>query len=114
MAVAVFMHWAGLATHHYNAVMGKLELDASTPAGSVLHLAALTADGLEVCEIWQTEQAFHAYLEKRLLPVLGELDFPGEPEVRVVPLHNLYAADPEVIDRIGAVSMPAPVVLRAV
>jgi hypothetical protein len=44
-----------------------------------------------------------------LLPVVSELGISGEPEIRIVPLHNLYAADPDMIDRIGAVSLPAAV-----
>ena len=48
-------------------------------------------------------------LQQRLLPAVSELGIGGEPEIRIVPLHNLYAADPDMIDRIGAVSLPAAV-----
>ena len=72
-------------------------------------MAALTDEGLEVCDVWQTEQAFQGFLEQRLLPVVSELGIAGEPEIRLVPLHNLYAADPDMIDRIGVVSLPAAV-----
>jgi hypothetical protein len=41
--------------------------------------------------------------------VLGLLGISGEPEIAVVPLHNLYAGDPDMIDRIGAVSLPAAI-----
>jgi len=109
MAVAMFMHWPGVTSDQYDAVMARLELDANPAAGSVLHLAALTDEGLEVCDVWQTELAFHGFLEQRLLPVVHELEIEGEPEIRLIPLHNLYAADPDMIDRIGAVSLPAAV-----
>ena len=109
MAVAMFMHWPGITAGQYDAVMARLELDANPAAGGVFHLAALTDEGLEVCDVWQTEQAFHGYLERRLLPVAQELELEGEPEIRLVPLHNLYAADADMIDRIGAVSLPATV-----
>jgi hypothetical protein len=109
MAVAMFMHWPGVTSEQYDAVMGRLELDVNPPAGEVLHLAALTDEGLDVCEVWQTEQAFHGFLEQRLLPLGSELGIVGEPEVRLIPLHNLYAADPDMIDRIGALSLPGAV-----
>jgi hypothetical protein len=109
MAVAMFMHWPGVTSDQYDAVMTRLELDSSPAAGGVLHVAALTDEGLEVCDVWQTEQAFHGFLEHRLLPAAAELELPGEPQIKLVPLRNLYAADPEVIDRIGAISMPAAV-----
>jgi hypothetical protein len=109
MAVAMFMHWPGVTPDQYDAVMARLGLDASPAAGGVLHVAALTDEGLEVCDVWQTEQAFQSYLEQRLLPVVSELGISGEPEIRLVPLHNLYAGDPDMIDRIGVVSLPAAV-----
>jgi len=114
MAVAMFMHWPGITAGQYDAVMARLELDGNPAAGGVLHLAALTDEGLEVCDVWQTEQAFHGYLEHRLLPVAHELELEGEPEIRLVPLHNLFAADADMIDRIGAVSLPAAVAAWAV
>jgi hypothetical protein len=40
---------------------------------------------------------------------VSELGISGEPEIRIVPLHNLYAADADMIDRIGSVSLPAAV-----
>lgn len=109
MAVAMWMHWPGMTADQYDAVMARLGLDANPAAGGVLHVAAVTDDGVEVCDVWQTEQAFNGFLEQRMLPVIGELGITGEPEIRVVPLHNLYAADPDIIDRIGAMSLPGAV-----
>ena len=109
MAVAMFMHWPGVTAGEYDALMARLGLDASPAAGGILHLATVGEDGLEICDVWQTEQAFNGFLEQRLLPVARELDLPGEPEIRFQPLHNLYAADPDMIDRIGAISVPAAV-----
>ena len=109
MAVALFMSWPGVTSDQYDSVMARLDLDANPAAGGVLHLAALTDEGLEVCDVWQTEQAFHGFLQHRLLPIASELDIAGAPEIRLVPLHNLYAADAEMIDRIGVLSLPAAV-----
>jgi hypothetical protein len=107
MAVAMLMHWPGLTPDQYDAVMTRLELDSNPAAGYILHVAAVTDDGLDTCDVWQTEQAFHGFLEHRLMPIVGELGLLGEPEIKIVPLHNLYTADPDMIDRIGAVSLPA-------
>ena len=71
MAVAMFMRWSGVTSDQYDAVMSRLELDSNPAAGSVLHVAALTDEGLEVCDVWQTEQAFRGFFENRFLPVAG-------------------------------------------
>lgn len=109
MAVAVFMRWPGMTSGQYDAVMTRLNLDANPAAGEVLHVAAFTEEGLEACDVWQTEQAFSSFLEQRLLPAVAELEITGEPRIELVQLHNLFAADPDVIDRIGAMSMPGAV-----
>jgi hypothetical protein len=109
MAVALFMSWPGVTSDQYDSVMARLDLDTNPAAGGVLHLAALTDEGLEVCDVWQTEQAFHGFLQHRLLPIASELDIAGAPEIKLVPLHNLFAADAEMIDRIGMLSLPATV-----
>ena len=109
MAVAMFMHWPGLTSDQYDAVMARLELDSMPAAGYVLHVAAVSDDGLDACDVWQTEQAFHGFLEQRFMPAVAEIGLAGEPEIKVVPLHNLYDADPDMLDRIGAVSLPAAV-----
>jgi hypothetical protein len=109
MAVAMFMRWPGMSGDQYDAVMARLGLDANPAAGGILHVAAVTDEGVEVCDVWQTEQAFSSFLEQRMFPVIGELGIGGEPEIKVVPLHNLYAGDPDMIDRIGAMSLPGAV-----
>jgi hypothetical protein len=114
MAVAMLMHWSGVTADQYDSVMARLDLDANPAAGGVLHLAAITDEGLEVCDIWQTEQAFQGFLQQRFLPIVSELAIEGQPEIKLVPLHNLYAADPDMIDRIGMMSVPAAVAAWAV
>jgi hypothetical protein len=107
MAVAMFMHWSGMTPEQYDALVARLDLDAHPAAGQILHLAALTDEGLEVCDVWQTEPAFHGYLEHRVMPLVQELQLTGAPDIRLVPLHNVFVADPDVLDRIGSVSLPA-------
>ena len=109
MAVAMFMVWDGVTPDQYDALMARLELDSNPAAGDVLHLATFSDTGLEVFDVWRTEQAFHGFLEHRLLPTAAALGIEGEPEYQFSPLHNMYAADPNTIDRLGMVSVPAAV-----
>jgi hypothetical protein len=105
----MLMRWPGVTPEEYDALMARLGLDERPAPGAVLHLASFTGKGLEVCDVWQTEQAFHGFLAQRLLPAADDLGLDGVPEIVVVQLHNLYAANPHVIDRIGALSLPAGV-----
>jgi len=109
MAVAMLMHWPGVTADQYDAVMARLELDVNPAAGYVLHLAAITEEGLEITDIWQTELAFEGFFVHRLQPITEALGLEGKPDIKVVQLHNFYVADGDMVDRIGAVSLPAAV-----
>jgi hypothetical protein len=109
MAVAMLMHWDGVRPDQYDSLMARLELDSNPAAGGILHLATFTDEGLQVYELWRTEGAFNGFLEHRLLPVAEELGLGPGPDYELVPLHHMYVADPDMIDRIGMMSVPAAV-----
>jgi hypothetical protein len=109
MAVAMLMHWDGVRPDQYDALMARLGLDSNPAAGEILHLATFTDEGLQVYEVWRTESAFTGFLQNRLLPVAGELGLSPNPVYELVPLHHMYVADPDMVDRIGMMSVPAAV-----
>ncbi len=105
MAVAMFLRLP-VSTGTYDRLIASLELDVSPPVGEILHVAAETSDGLEVCEIWQTREAAEGYLHGVLEPALYRIGARDPVEFAVFPLHNLYAPDLDTVERIGAVSLP--------
>lgn len=107
MAVATYWHWPGVSREDYDAVLQRLALDGNAPAGCILHIAALTDAGIEVCDLWQTERAFLGFLEGRLMPAAQEVGIDTQPEYRFEPLYNVFAADADMLDRMAALSMPA-------
>jgi hypothetical protein len=109
MAVAMLMHWDGVSPNQYDALMARLGLDSNPAAGEILHLATFTDEGVQVYEVWRTEEAFRGFLEHRMLPIAHDLGFGPGPDYELVPLHHLYIADPDMVDRIGMMSVPAAV-----
>lgn len=107
MAVAVFARYPGLAPAQYDEIISSLDLDANPPAGAILHVAAEGENEMLVSEIWRTEQTFRAFFDYRLRPALVMHGIDSNPDVDVTPLHNLYAAEMEMVERMGAVSLPA-------
>jgi hypothetical protein len=108
MAVAVFIRFPHVTVPEYDALMAQLGVDASPAIGEILHIATEAPGGsVEVCEIWQTEEAASAFLDQRLRPALAAQGSRVDFEVRVTALHNLFAPDLEMVERIGAVSLPA-------
>ncbi len=113
MAVTLFMRVPELSLDRYDAMMLSLGLDANPPAGMVLHFAAEATGAVNVVEIWQTQQAAEGFVEGRLKPALEAQKVKDPLSYRLEPLHNLYATDLDMIERIGATSLPAGIARSA-
>lgn len=107
MAVAVFARYSNLTPAKYDEVISSLDLDANPPAGAILHVAAEGENEIIVSEIWRTEQTFRAFYDYRVRPALLMHGVEGEPRLEITALHNLFAIEMEMIERMGAVSLPA-------
>src|ERR1700745_1993584 len=105
MAVAMFLT-LHISASKYDRMLQSLEWDVSPPIGEIVHLAAETPDGIEVCEIWQTREAAEGFLHDVLEPRLRQLGAKESVDYAIYPLHNLYAPDLDAIERIGTVSLP--------
>jgi hypothetical protein len=105
VAVTLFMRIPELDLERYDEAMGNLRLDSNPPAGMILHIASESVGSVNVLEVWQTAQAAESFVETRLRDALIPLRIKDPLSYRLEPLHNLYAADLDMIERIGATSM---------
>jgi hypothetical protein len=105
MAVAMFFTLR-VSAPAYDRLVQSLEWDVTPPIGEIVHLAAETPDGIEVCEIWQTREAAEGFLRDVLEPRLRQFGANQPVDYAIYPLHNLYAPDLDTIERIGTVSLP--------
>src|SRR5262249_24511978 len=105
VAVAMFLRLP-VTPSTYDRLVAGLELDVSPPIGEIVHVAAETSDGIEVCEVWQTREAAEGFLHDVLQPRLRDFGVHDTIEYAIFPLHNLDAPDLDTIERIGAVSLP--------
>jgi len=107
MAVTLIMRIPELDLDRYGRMMGGLGLDANPPAGLVLHVASESVGAVNVLEVWQTPQAAESFVQNRLQEALESQGVKEPLSYRLEPLHNLYAADLDMIERIGATSLPS-------
>ena len=105
MAVTVSARYPGLSPQLYDEVVATLDLDANPPIGAILHLAGQSEDGIQVTEIWRTEQAFQAFND-RFVSALQMRGYLSRPTIETTQLHNLFAVEMDTIERMGAVSLP--------
>jgi len=107
MAVTLIMRIPELDLDRYDRMMTGLGLDANPPAGLVLHVASESVGAVNVLEIWQTAQAAESFVEHRLTEALTAQRVKDPLSYRLEPLHNLYAADLDMVERIGVTSLPS-------
>jgi hypothetical protein len=65
--------------------------DRDVPGGAKLHVSGFGDDGLHVTDVWESEQAFNAFMAHRLAPAIQEIGIQGQPEVKFFPLHGVFA-----------------------
>jgi hypothetical protein len=107
VAVAMLMRLPGVRLEEYDRLIADCGLDADPAVGQILHVSVETAEDVETWDVWQTRETATAFIEKRLKPALRTHGISVDPDVRLYPLHNLFAPDIETIERIGAFSSPA-------
>ena len=87
MAICIYFALQGMSAEQYDKVLDRLEsAGQSAPAGRTYHVAFEGENGLQVVDVWDSQEAFDAF-GQTLMPILGELGIePGEPMVS--PVHN--------------------------
>lgn len=88
MAICIYFPVQGMSSDKYDEVIARLEeAGQGAPAGRTYHVAFEGEDGLQVVDVWESQETFDAF-GQTLMPILGELGIdPGEPMVS--PAHNI-------------------------
>lgn len=88
MAICIYFPVQGMSADKYDEVITRLEAaGAGAPAGRTYHVAFPGENGLQVVDVWDSQETFDAF-GQTLMPILGELGIdPGEPMIS--PVHNV-------------------------
>ena len=81
MAMAYILDFAGGTLAQYDMVLEKMELGGRVPAGALFHAAGVDDDGLRVCDVWESEEAFHAFAANKTGPITESVGL-ARPDVR--------------------------------
>ncbi|MGZ4385372.1 MAG: hypothetical protein ACXVZO_00455 [Gaiellaceae bacterium] len=91
MAVIMMFEAPGASLGDYeevNAVLG-IQGDDDAPDGLIWHAACQTNDGVQIVDVWESEQKLGRFFEDRLQAALAQVGIePAEP--RIVPVYKLY------------------------
>lgn len=88
MALGIYFAPESMTSADYDEVIRRLEeAGQGAPAGRRYHVAFSGRGGLEVFDVWESQEAFDAFGQV-LMPILAEVGVdPGRPQVAEV--HNI-------------------------
>jgi hypothetical protein len=75
----------------YRAVLDRMGVEVRPEPGIYQHITAQTDFGYRIVEIWDSQDGFEEFAERRMMPALRELGIDRKTEITVKPLHNLFA-----------------------
>ncbi|MFJ9367301.1 hypothetical protein ACIRRA_23170 [Nocardia sp. NPDC101769] len=90
MAVLGIIDVHGFTTEQYDAVVDHMGVEGHALGSIYLHLAAQTADGLRIVEIWDDKDEFEKFIDTTLFPAMAALNPDQTHTVTVLPLHNVF------------------------
>ncbi|MDP9075298.1 MAG: hypothetical protein M3N98_14275 [Actinomycetota bacterium] len=88
MAIRMRMHWDGVTPDQYDEVRRIVNWEGDPAEGGLLHEAWFVGDQLNVVDIWDSPEAFNAFVQNRLMPGTTEAGVSGRPEVEILPIYN--------------------------
>jgi hypothetical protein len=92
MAIGIRLRFDGGTQENYEAAHAVMDTVADPPAGMIVHSAGPIDGGWGVVDFWESREAFDRFVGERLMPRLqglGDRGFPGAPDVKEFPVHNL-------------------------
>ncbi|WP_406131676.1 hypothetical protein [Streptomyces sp. NBC_00989] len=88
--MVMVMRWAGVTPEQYDTVRDAAGWEETAPEGAQVHVAWFDGQGLNVTDVWESEQAFQAFFAARLFPAVEKAGITGEPESEFCPLHRRF------------------------
>ena len=92
MAVGIRLKFVGVTAEQFDQVHAAVDPHNDRPDGMIFHSSGPIEGGWGVIDFWESRQAFDSFVGERLMPRLqglGDRGFPGPPDVKEFPVHNL-------------------------
>jgi hypothetical protein len=85
--IVMRMRWEGATPDQYDRMRAQLDWESNPPDGGVQHVAWFDDGGMNVVDVWESEEKFNAFIQSRVMPAVQELGIPGQPDVQIDQAH---------------------------
>lgn len=91
MQVVWILEWEGITPEVYADICQRTEWETDPPKGLQHQVTAFSDKGLVLTQVWLTPDHVMVFMERRLLPVIRELNIRSMPRVDQYPVHGILA-----------------------
>lgn len=88
--VVMTMNVAGLTQKEFRAILDEMGVEARPEAGIYEHISHPTGTGMRIIEVWDSQEGFEEFAERRLKPAVTKLGIQRETTIVFEPLHNFF------------------------
>jgi hypothetical protein len=91
MTVVTTIDVYDMTNREYRAVLDRMGVEERPEPGIYLHITAQTDFGYRIIEIWDHQEGFEEFAQRRMVPALKDLGIDRKSDITIKPLHNLFA-----------------------
>jgi hypothetical protein len=91
MAVIIQFEWAGLTRERFDEARARIRWEEEPAKGVILQSQGWDGETFKASDVWESEEDWNNFLQNRIMPVVGQMDVPGEPTVRVIPAYRVFS-----------------------
>lgn len=88
--VVMTMNVTGLTHEEFRAILDEMGVEAHPEPGIYEHISHPTETGMRIIEVWDSQERFEEFAERRLKPATTKLGIQRETTIVFEPLHNFF------------------------
>ena len=88
--VVMTMDVTGLTHQEFRAILEEMGVEARPEPGIYQHISHPTETGMRIIEVWDSQEGFEEFAERRLKPAVTNLGIQRETTIVFEPLHNFF------------------------
>lgn len=88
--VVMTMDVTGLTHKEFRAILDEMGVEARPEPGIYQHISHTTETGYRIIEIWESQEGFEEFAERRLKPAITKLGIQRETTIVFQPLQNFF------------------------
>ena len=88
--VVMTMNVTGLTHKEFRAILDEMGVEALPEPGIYQHISHATETGFRIIEVWESQEGFEEFAERRLKPAITKLSIQRQTTIVFQPLHNFF------------------------